>query len=33
VQDYHRRMLARPSVAKAVGEERTLYAAAQSRAA
>ena len=33
VQEYHRRMLARPNIAKAVGEERALYEAAQSRAA
>jgi glutathione S-transferase len=33
VQEYHRRMLTRPSVAKAVGEEHALYAAEQSRAA
>jgi glutathione S-transferase len=33
VQDYHRRMLARPSVAKAVAEERALYAAEQAKAA
>ena len=33
VADYHRRMLARPSVAKAVDEERALYAAEQARAA
>ncbi len=33
VRDYLGRMLARPSVAKAVGEERALYAAEQAQAA